>query len=79
MSSYRFVAGIPNQNNDCGLWIDGERRKIGSDLTCIYISDKTEAVEIDVSPKDYATFLNDMRELEAFLFIKKWILKPIAG
>ena len=79
LSNYKLAAGIPSLNNNSGLWINGKRREVGNNLTCIYISDKTKAIEIDISPRDTAAFLNDMRELEALLFIEKWILPQSAG
>ena len=75
-SSYRLTSCWPPDPNASGLWIDGIRHSVGNELTCVYISDRTEATIIEIPANDVETFLDNIGEIDPLRFIDKWIAKP---
>lgn len=61
-----------------GLWIDGQELRIGNGLQVLYVSDLTDAKNIEIPPAMSTSFLSDAASLDPLQFVDKWI-EPSQG
>lgn len=56
-----------------GIWVNGEKEKLGPDLEVLYVSDKSAVKKIIVPSNYSAQFIADICILDPMAVIEKWI------
>jgi hypothetical protein len=77
-SELQLKLHYPPDPSHSGLWIDGQELRIGDGLHVLYVSDLTDAENIEIPPARSASFLSDAASLDPLQFVDKWI-EPSRG